>query len=110
MERQVKRMLDLRADAATIAGIFDDGPAEFDVDVNDTYSKVRPLATMPPNLLLRLPDLPPDLEYRFVGRHLILRDARANLIVDEIKDAIRCEKCIPPRERDDDHESESAGH
>ena len=40
---------------------MEDGPGEFDVDVNDTYSKKRPLATMPPKLLLLLPDLPPDL-------------------------------------------------
>ena len=55
---------------ATIAAIMDDGPGEFDIDVNDTYNKKHALATMPPNLLLLLPDLPKDLEYRFVGRHL----------------------------------------
>ena len=40
-------------DAATIAAIMDDGPGEFDVDVNETYTKKHALATMPPNLLLR---------------------------------------------------------
>lgn len=98
MEGQVKRMMSARVDATTLGVIMEDGPGEFDVDVNDTYSKKRPLATMPPNLLLALPDLPKDLEYRFVGRHLIIRDARANMIVDEIPYAIRCRDCVPDPE------------
>jgi hypothetical protein len=103
MVRQVRQMLVVRANAQTIAAIMDDGPHEFDVDVNDTYSKRRPLATMPPNILLTLPDLPPDIEYRFVGRHLILRDARANIIIDEIPYAIQCQDCVPKREEEDEH-------
>ena len=102
MEGQVKRMLELRVDAATIAAIMDDGPAEFDVDINDTYSKRRPLATMPPNILLRLPELPPDMEYRFVGRHLVLRDARANIILDEIPHVLRCEGDCTVKTKDDE--------
>lgn len=102
MEGQLKRMLVVRADSATIAAIMDDNPGEFDVDVNETYSKKYPLATMPPNLLLLLPDLPKDLEYRFVGRHFILRDARANAIIDEIPYAIQCRDCVPEPEDDDD--------
>jgi hypothetical protein len=103
MVRQVKRMLTLRADAATIALIMDDSPIEFDVDVNDTYSKRHALATMPPNILLLLPDLPPDMEYRFVGRHLILRDVRANTIIDEVPHALQCTDCVPVN---DDHHDE----
>jgi hypothetical protein len=80
--------------------IMDDSPLEFDVDVNDTYSKERPLATMPPNILLTLPDLPRDIEYRFVGRRLILRDVRANIIIDEIPRALECTDCAP---RSDEH-------
>lgn len=105
MEGQLKRMLLLRADDSTTAAIMDDGPMEFDIDINETYSKVRALATMPPNILLRLPDLPPDLEYRFVGRHLIIRDARANIIVDEIRYALKCEgHCVLKESDDDDHD------
>ena len=100
MVRQVKQMLTVRVDAQTIAAMMDDGPAEFDVDVNDTYSKRRPLATMPPNILLTLPDLPRDIEYRFVGRHLILRDARANMIIDEIPFAFHCQDCVPKKDEE----------
>src|SRR6185436_2860964 len=103
MVRQVKQMLAVRADAQTIAAMMDDGPAEFDVDVNDTYSKRRSLATMPPNILLTLPDLPRDIEYRFVGRHLILRDARANIIIDEIPFAFQCRYCVPKKDEEVEH-------
>jgi hypothetical protein len=103
MKEQLKRMMAARVDRATIAAIMEDGPGEFDVDVNETYSKKHALATMPPNVLLLLPDLPKDLEYRFVGRHLVLRDARANMIVDEIPYAIRCADCVLKPEDEDDH-------
>jgi hypothetical protein len=39
-------------------------------------------------VLLKLPPLPKDLEYRFLGRDLILLDIHANLIVDFIPAAI----------------------
>jgi hypothetical protein len=106
MEGQLKRMLAAHAKAETVAAIMDDGPGEFDVDVNKTYSKRYALATMPVNLLLMLPDLGKDLEFRFVGRHFILRDARANIIIDEIPYAIRCRDCVPEPEveGDGDHD------
>jgi hypothetical protein len=110
MEGQLKRMLVVRADAATIAAIMDDNPGEFDIDVNETYKKTYPLATMPPNILLQLPDLPKDIEYRFVGRHLILRDARANIVLDEIPYAIRCRDCVPePEGEGDDDDDDDDG-
>jgi hypothetical protein len=92
-----------RADAATIAVIMDDGPGDVDIDVNDTYAKKHSLATMPPNLLLLLPDLPKDIEYRFVGRHLVLRDARANIVIDEIPHAIRCNDCVVEPEHEEEN-------
>jgi hypothetical protein len=45
---------------------------------------------VPPNLLAALPELPDDVNYRFLGRDLVLHDTRANIILDEIPDAIRC--------------------
>jgi hypothetical protein len=36
----------------------------------------------------RLPVLPPELEYQFVGRHLVLIDVRANLVVDVLRYAL----------------------
>lgn len=101
MRRQIRWLLVTQADPATIAAIMEDGPGEFDIDVNDTYSKDRSVATMPPKLLLLLPDLPRDVEYRFVGRHLILYDVRANMIVDCIEYALRCKGCVFEPEEDD---------
>jgi hypothetical protein len=94
MRRQIRWMLVTEADPATVAAIMDDNPGEFDVDANETYSKDRPVATMPPKILQLLPDLPKDVEYRFVGRHLILYDVRANMIIDEIHYALRCKNCV----------------
>ena len=41
-----------------------------------------------PVLVEALPVLPQELEYRFVGRHLVLLDAEANLVVDVLRDAL----------------------
>lgn len=56
--------------------------------VNMRYPVGQPLMTFQPTLLKLLQELPEDLEYRFVGRDLILRDAKANIIVDVIRHAI----------------------
>jgi len=52
------------------------------VRVNAEYSQGAPLSTVPPSLLATLPHLPAALEYRFVGRELILLDSVARVIVD----------------------------
>jgi hypothetical protein len=57
------------------------------VAVNAPYSAEAPLSTMPPTLLAVLPELPQGLEYRFIGKTLILYDADACLIIDFIPNA-----------------------
>jgi len=57
--------------------------------VNMTYPHDVPLQSSPPTLLMNLPALPAQLEYRVVGRSLILRDLEANLVVDFLRDAIQ---------------------
>lgn len=49
------------------------------------YPVNGPLATMPPSILQALPALPEELEYRFIGRDLILRDRQARLVLDYIR-------------------------
>jgi hypothetical protein len=56
--------------------------------VNDVFPEGVPLTTTPPTLLLKLPELPPELAYRFVGRDLTLKDIKAGIIVDLIPNAI----------------------
>jgi hypothetical protein len=75
-------------DSDTRQLILDDNPGNVKFKVNGPYPSAEPLSTVPPNVLASLPELPPDLEYRFVGKHLILRDSRANLIVDYIANVI----------------------
>jgi hypothetical protein len=58
------------------------------VAVNTAYNDDAPFSSMPSTLLLKLPLLPPEVQYQFVGRDLILRDTEANVILDFIKDPI----------------------
>jgi hypothetical protein len=57
-------------------------PKGVKIAVNTIYPTTLPLATFPPNLLAALPELPKELEYRIVGRDLVLRDVTGNVIVD----------------------------
>jgi hypothetical protein len=58
------------------------------IRANGVYPAGLPLQSSPPSLLLNLPSLPPELDYRVVGHDLILRDGDANLVVDFIPNAI----------------------
>ncbi len=68
--------------------VRDDNPGAFSHSINGTYPKTKPFSTVPINILAALPRLPDDIEYRFVGRHLVLHDTRANLILDRIPCAL----------------------
>lgn len=70
------------------AAIKDDNPGAMTLKVNQPYPKAQPLASVPPDVLRVLPALPEDIEYRFVGKHLILYDNRSGLIVDYIPNAM----------------------
>ena len=67
----------------------DDAPATVSFKINAKYPSSAPLPTVPSNLLLALPTLPKALDYRIVGKHLILRDVDADIIVDVLPNAIR---------------------
>jgi hypothetical protein len=56
--------------------------------VNDAFPDNIPLTTTPPTLMLKLPKLPPELAYRFVGHDLVLKDVKAELVVDLIPNAL----------------------
>jgi hypothetical protein len=75
------------------AVIMDDNPGEFRPDVNESYPDGLTHSTMPGSVLARLPHLPDGIEFRFLGRHLILFDVRANTIIDRLPYAIRCADC-----------------
>jgi hypothetical protein len=56
--------------------------------VNYPYPDTQELLEMPPTLLLRLPQLPKQVRYRYVGRNLLLVDRENGLIVDFMTDAL----------------------
>jgi hypothetical protein len=70
-------------------------PGDPDVKARDVsvvpyvdYPADAPVSTVPAPVLLRMPQLPKELEYRFVGKSLVLRDTEANIIVDVIPGAV----------------------
>ena len=56
--------------------------------VNYPYPESQELLEMPATLLLRLPQLPKQVRYRFVGRNLLLVDRENGLIVDFMTNAL----------------------
>jgi hypothetical protein len=86
--KRVLRPESKEKDAKTI--MKEDKPAAAAVSfkINGPYPDKQPLATSPPEMLAKLPALPKDIDYRFVDKHLILRDSRANTIIDYIPNAI----------------------
>ena len=56
--------------------------------VNYPYPESQELMEMPPTLLLRLPQLPKQLRYRFVRQNLLLVDRENGLIIDYMTNAV----------------------
>jgi hypothetical protein len=56
--------------------------------VNNTYAQSAELSEMPATLLSKLPPLPKEMRYRFVGRSMLLVDRETNLIIDYMPDAL----------------------
>lgn len=66
--------------------IFLDEIPQFRPALNQRYPSEWPLATFPATLLDVMPMLPDVLEYRLLSDALILRDVKANIVVDFIFD------------------------
>ena len=58
------------------------------VRVNFPYPEQKEFTEMPPTLLLKLPQLPREIRYRFVGANLLLVDRENNVIVDYMPNAL----------------------
>lgn len=56
--------------------------------VNYTYPDPKEFVEMPATLLLKLPQLPKQVKYRYVGRNLLLVDTDNSLIIDYMLDAL----------------------
>ena len=86
--RKIVRSDYARRSAAERQALLAEVPRVGRLVVNTPYPTGMALATVPPILLQELPPLPESLEYRFLGRHLVLRDVPSNLIVDLIDKAL----------------------
>ena len=67
--------------------ILDANPQGTRVAAGSPYPREAPLSTVPMAVLGALPPLPDALEYRFVGRDLILRDVAASWVVDVLPES-----------------------
>jgi hypothetical protein len=56
--------------------------------VNYPYPESSEMMEMPPALLLKLPQLPKQVKYRFVGRNMLLVDRENGLIIDYMLNAL----------------------
>ena len=68
--------------------VFEGETAGVKVRVNYPYPEVAEFVEMPATVLLNLPQLPPEVKYRFVGRNLLLIDRDNNLILDYMTNAL----------------------
>jgi hypothetical protein len=56
--------------------------------VNYPYPHSAEFSEMPATLLTKLPQLPKELRYRFVGRNMLLVDRESDVIIDYMPDAL----------------------
>jgi hypothetical protein len=56
--------------------------------INYPYAQSAELSEMPATLLSKLPPLPKEIRYRFVGGNMLLVDRETNLIIDYMPDAL----------------------
>jgi len=56
--------------------------------VNYPYAQSAEFSEMPATLLTKLPQLPKEVRYRFVGHNMLLVDRESNVIIDYMPDAL----------------------
>lgn len=95
VQKLVTEIVKAKLDANARTAILGEGnprsgesPAPVELAVHAAYPSNAPVSTMPPSFLMAMPTLPPEVEFRFVGHTLILRDTKANIIVDLMPNAI----------------------
>lgn len=88
MRKDLARRFDDPDGAGLLAAIRETQPMGFTPTINGRYPDAAPRSTVPPSLLAVLPPLPATLEYRFVGRDLLLLDRNTSVILDVVSDAL----------------------
>ena len=56
--------------------------------INRPYPAQAALPTIPPLLLAKLPLLPDNLQYRFLGRHVVILDGDTEIIIDYVANVL----------------------
>jgi hypothetical protein len=88
IRRQLSRVFSGPDGERVRATILDEDTRAVRLTINARYPPTVPLSTVPPQVLLVLPRLPEQLEYRFVGDRLVLLDIHANTVVDFMEKAL----------------------
>lgn len=86
--RQIAATLNSRHGERVRSSLRHSEPTEMELQINQSYPEKVALQSTPPSLLLNLPELPKGLEYRILGRELVLRDSDANIVVDYVANAL----------------------
>src|SRR5688500_8527920 len=71
-----------RRNTSARRGELEEVPTAARPAINKTYPTQAALPTVPPLLLANLPRLPDNLQYRFYGRHVVILDGDAQIIID----------------------------
>ena len=88
IRRQIARALAGPEGRAIRQSLAEDNPARVQLRVNSRLPDGVPLTTMSPAILGALPKLPEHIEYRFIGKRLVLLDLHAQLVVDYVDAAL----------------------
>jgi hypothetical protein len=88
IRRTLKTEFDRKEKAELRKTVFEAENKDVLIRVNYPYPETKELTEMPPTLLLKLPQLPKEVKYRFVGRNLLLVDRDNNLIIDYMGNAL----------------------
>lgn len=84
----IKTQFPPREKAQIRAAILEADTKGVPLKVNYPYPETKELTQIPPTLLMKLPVLPKEVKYRYVGRHMLLVDTDNGLIVDYMLDAL----------------------
>ena len=66
------------------SSVMDENVKDLPLRVNQRFPDGIPMTTMPPAVLKALPDLPEQMQYRFVALQFVLLDPHANVVADFI--------------------------
>lgn len=66
------------------SSVMDENVKEMPMTVNQRFPDGIPMTTMPPAVLKALPELPEQMQYRFVASQFVLLDPHANVVADFI--------------------------